>query len=151
MKPVLSLMLAALIGLAAPATQAATDLATLPQTASHKAYAELRKAQRKDGLLTIELRFLTDYAGYSGEVIYPELADAEIFVETDSARFALAKDDAGKTIAPDALQLKFNYDPAKNPRVGTWKATFEAPPADVMQGRLILPNIAPIPFQIKDR
>ncbi|WP_435164774.1 hypothetical protein [Falsirhodobacter sp. 1013] len=38
-----------------------------------------------------------------------------------------------------------------NPRVGSWKGTFTAPPAEVTGAVLILPNLAPVPLTIKDR
>lgn len=133
------------------AAVAEADMAALPASASGKAHAQLRKADLKDGKLTVELRFLTDYAGYSGEEIYADAAKADIHVEADGKSFPLAKDDAGKPMAPAQLMLKFNYDPGKNPRVGTWKGTFDAPPAGRETATLVMPNFAPVSLKIKNR
>ncbi|MFG6667540.1 hypothetical protein ACGK9R_10565 [Halomonas sp. HNIBRBA4712] len=38
-------------------------------TAGGHAYAEPYRAIRKEGVLHVEVRFLTDYPGYSGELI----------------------------------------------------------------------------------
>lgn len=127
----------------------AADLATLPVTASGHAHAETRRAMREDGLLSVELRFLTDYAGYSGEEIYTSTDG--VYVEAGGQRYPLAPDEEGHLQAPEHLELKFNYDPEKNPRVGSWKGTFTAPPAEVTEAVLILPNLAPVPLTIKDR
>ncbi|MFT4012239.1 MAG: hypothetical protein QM682_02330 [Paracoccus sp. (in: a-proteobacteria)] len=134
----------------------AFDAAGLAVTTSGKAWAELHKANRKDGKLSIELRFLTRTSGYSGEVIYTDLAAlpaAEVPHLTAGGRdYPLFLDAAGKPMAPDRAETSFNYDPEKNPRVGTWKAVFEAPPAEAGDVMLILPNVAPIgPLGIKDR
>ncbi|MGO2149256.1 hypothetical protein [Halomonas sp.] len=47
-------------------------------TASGHAYAEPYKAVRKEGVLHIEVRFVTDYPGYSGEIIYDDIPLARI-------------------------------------------------------------------------
>lgn len=120
----------------------AKDLSDLPATAGGHAHAELRHADRKDGTLTVEVRFLTDYEGYSGETLYetPE----GVHVEANGTSYPLVS-------APESFELKFNYDPARNPRVGEWEAEFEAPPADVTEAVLIIPNVDPIPLRIRDR
>lgn len=96
-------------------------------TAGGHAWAEVRRALVKDGMLHLELRFLTDYVGYSGEKIY-------------------------EGIPPEKLELSFNYDPQRNPRVGEWRADFVAPEQDVAEAWLHMPNMAPIgPFPISRR
>ncbi|MBJ3777329.1 hypothetical protein [Acuticoccus mangrovi] len=154
MKILQRLALAALLGAVATPASHAFDAAALPQTASGHAYAEVRRAVRKADALTIELRFVTDEAGYSGEAIYADLDEASlgaIHVEAGGRRYDLARDAAGKPRAPTALELTFNYDPSKNPRVGSWKGVFSAPPGDVVDATLFLPNVAVIgPFAISD-
>ncbi|RWR05810.1 hypothetical protein [Paenirhodobacter populi] len=140
------------LGLLAVSPAVALDPGEMPATASAKAHADLRRAVRADGKLTVEVRFLTDFAGYSGEKIYTDLDETAVHVDAGGQRYPLLRDAAGKPMAPQALELKFNYDPAKNPRVGSWKAVFVAPPAGVNEAVLILPNVAPIgPFPITDR
>lgn len=123
------------------------------ETKSGQAWASLRKAVRHGEVVEIELRFETDYAGYSGEIIYDDLPGADaarrtIFLTAGDAVFSLATEN-GEPAAPAELRLKFNYNPAKNPRVGSWVARFVAPPADVETVILTLPNLPPIgPFAI---
>lgn len=124
-----------------------------PATASEKAWANVRKATRQGDAVLVELRFETDYEGYSGETIYEKLADGAIddaiYLTAGGQRFPLLRDD-GKVAAPAELKLTFNYDPGRNPRVGDWKARFVAPPADAKDVMLTLPNVAPIgPITIK--
>lgn len=139
-------------GLMAVSPAVALNPGDLPATASTKAHAELRRAVREEGKLTVEVRFLTDFAGYSGEKIYTDLDEAAVHVDAGGQSYALLRDASGTPMAPKALELKFNYDPARNPRVGSWKAVFAAPPAGVNEAVLILPNVAPIgPFPITDR
>lgn len=130
------------------------DYSDLPQTPSTHAYAELRDADREDGKLSIEVRFLTDRSGYSGETIYRDLADATstIYVEAGGKKYSLVNDEDGKPDADERLELQFNYDPDKNPRVGSWEGVFEAPPAEVTEATLILPNVEKIgPFEISNQ
>lgn len=124
-------------------------------TASGYAYAEPYKAVRKDGVLHIEVRFVTDYPGYSGELIYEDIPleriDGVIYAEFGDQSFSLLRDD-GDVVAPASLHLGFNYDPSKNPRVGSWKADFVAPMHDVNEVTIFMPNVAPIgPIAIRDR
>ncbi|MBE0404023.1 hypothetical protein CZ787_17820 [Halomonas citrativorans] len=124
-------------------------------TASGHAYAEPYKAVRKEGVLHIEVRFVTDYPGYSGEIIYEDIPldriDGQIYAEFGDQSFSLLREDGG-VVAPDNLRLSFNYEPDKNPRVGTWKADFVAPMHDVNEVMLFMPNVAPIgPIVIRDR
>lgn len=124
-------------------------------TASGHAYAEPYKAVRKEGVLHIEVRFVTDYPGYSGELIYEniplERIDGLIYTEFGDQSFSLLRENGG-VVAPDSLHLSFNYEPEKNPRVGTWKADFVAPMHDVNEVMLFMPNVAPIgPIAIRDR
>ncbi|MBE0463046.1 MAG: hypothetical protein ACTIDY_10130 [Halomonadaceae bacterium] len=124
-------------------------------TASGHAYAEPYKAVRKDGVLHIEVRFVTDYPGYSGELIYEDIPleriDGQIYAEFGDQSFSLLRQDGG-VVAPDNLHLGFNYDPSKNPRVGSWKADFVAPMHDVNEVTIFMPNVAPIgPIAIRDR
>lgn len=124
-------------------------------TASGHAYAEPYKAVRKEGVLHIEVRFVTDYPGYSGEIIYDDIPldriDGQIYAEFGDQSFSLLREDGG-VVAPDNLRLSFNDEPDKNPRVGTWKADFVAPMHDVNEVMLFMPNVAPIgPIVIRDR
>lgn len=124
-------------------------------TASGHAYAEPYKAVRKDGVLHIEVRFVTDYPGYSGELIYEDIPleriDGLIYAEFGDQSFSLLRKDGG-VVVPDNLHLGFNYDPSKNPRVGSWKADFVAPMHDVNEVTIFMPNVAPIgPIAIRDR
>lgn len=124
-------------------------------TASGHAYAEPYKAVRKEGVLHIEVRFVTDYPGYSGEIIYDDIPldriDGQIYAEFGDQSFSLLREDGG-VVAPDSLRLSFNDEPDKNPRVGTWKADFVAPMHDVNEVMLFMPNVAPIgPIVIRDR
>lgn len=124
-------------------------------TASGHAYAEPYKAIRKDGVLHIEVRFVTDYPGYSGELIYEDIPleriDGLIYAEFGDQSFSLLREE-GSVVAPDNLHLGFNYDPSKNPRVGSWKADFVAPMHDVNEVTIYMPNVAPIgPIAIRDR
>ncbi|MFC0219590.1 hypothetical protein ACFFJ7_14420 [Pseudochelatococcus lubricantis] len=133
------------IGLPAHAAEEAR-----PLTASGKAWATVRKAVRQGDTVAVELRFETDYAGYSGETIYEKVADGAIYLSAGDTRFPLLREN-DKPAAPDELKLKFNYDPTKNPRVGDWKARFAAPPADAANVTLTLPNVAPIgPITIRN-
>ncbi|MCB8890180.1 hypothetical protein [Vreelandella malpeensis] len=124
-------------------------------TASGHAYAEPYRAVRKEGVLHIEVRFLTDYPGYSGELIYEniplERIDGLIYAEFGDQSFSLLRKQ-GDVVAPKSLRLGFNYDPERNPRVGSWKADFVAPLHDVNEVTLFMPNVAPIgPIPIRDR
>lgn len=124
-------------------------------TASGHAYAEPYKAVRKEGVLHIEVRFVTDYPGYSGELIYEDIPleriDGLIYTEFGDQSFSLLRENGG-VVAPDSLHLSFNYEPDKNPRVGTWKADFVAPMHDVNEVMLFMPNVGPIgPITIRDR
>lgn len=128
---------------------------TKPATESGKAWATVRKAVRQGDTVSVELRFETDYEGYSGETIYEKLADGAIddaiYLSSGGKRFPLHREN-GKVAAPAELKLKFNYDPKKNPRVGDWKAQFAAPPADAVDVTLTLPNVAPVgPITIKEQ
>lgn len=98
---------------------------------------------------------MTDYPGYSGEIIYDDIPldriDGKIYAEFGDQSFSLLREDGG-VVAPDSLRLSFNYEPDKNPRVGTWKADFVAPMHDVNEVMLFMPNVAPIgPIVIRDR
>ncbi|MGI6245587.1 MAG: hypothetical protein ACOYJQ_07445 [Pseudochelatococcus sp.] len=125
--------------------------ATKPTTESGKAWATVRKAVRQGDVVSVELRFETDYEGYSGETIYEKPADDAIYLTAGGKRFPLLQED-GKLAAPAELKLKFNYDPGKNPRVGDWKARFSAPPADAADVMLTLPKVAPIgPITIREQ
>ncbi|MBZ5488947.1 hypothetical protein HW452_15590 [Halomonas aquamarina] len=124
-------------------------------TASGHAYAEPYKAVRKNGVLHVEVRFVTDYAGYSGELIYEDIPleriDGLIYAEFGDQSFSLLRED-GDVVAPDNLHLGFNYDPSRNPRVGSWKADFVAPMHDINEVTIFMPNVAPIgPIKIRDR
>lgn len=124
-------------------------------TASGHAYAEPYRAVRRDGVLHLEVRFKTDYPGYSGELIYEDIPldriDGRIYAEFGDQSFSLLREE-GEIQAPDRLHLGFNYDPERNPRVGAWKADFVAPMHDVNEVTLFMPNVAPIgPFIIHDR
>lgn len=123
-------------------------------TASGNAYAEPYKAIRKDGVLHIEVRFVTDYPGYSGELIYEDIPleriDGQIYTEFGDQSFSLLRENGG-VVAPDSLHLSFN-DSENSSRVGFWKADFVAPLHDVHQVTLFMPNVAPIgPIVIQDR
>ncbi|MGO2149457.1 hypothetical protein, partial [Halomonas sp.] len=77
--------------------------------------------------------------------------DGKIYAEFGDQSFSLLREDGG-VVAPDSLRLSFNYEPDKNPRVGTWKADFVAPMHDVNEVMLFMPNVAPIgPIVIRDR
>lgn len=124
-------------------------------TASGHAYAEPYKAIRKDDVLHIEVRFVTDYPGYSGELIYEDIPleriDGQIYAEFGDQSFSLLRKEGG-VVVPDSLHLGFNYEPSKKPRVGSWKADFVAPMHDVNEVMLFMPNVAPIgPIAIQDR
>lgn len=124
-------------------------------TASGHAYAEPYRAVRKEGVLHVELRFVTDYAGYSGELIYKDIPleriDGLIYAEFGDQSFSLLRE-KGRVVAPNSLRLGFNYDPERNPRVGAWQADFVAPQHDVDEITIFMPNVAPIgPIAIRDR
>ncbi|MGV6871764.1 hypothetical protein ACUSIJ_03610 [Pseudochelatococcus sp. B33] len=145
------LLASIMISLAIPAAVHAAD--DKPLTKSGKAWATVRKAVRQDNTVAIELRFETDYEGYSGETIYEKLSadamDDAIYLTAGDKRYPLHREN-GKAAAPGALKLTFNYDPKKNPRVGDWKAQFDAPPAEAAEVTLTLPNVAPIgPIAVK--
>lgn len=148
-----SRILAAALALATVCTPAFALDNAKPMTQSDKAWATVRKAVRQGDVVSIELRFETDYPGYSGETIYEKLDDGAIdnviYLSAGDQRFPLHRTD-GKVAAPAELKLKFNYNPDKNPRVGDWKAQFDAPPADAGDIMLTLPNVAPIgPITLK--
>ncbi|MFT3689137.1 hypothetical protein [Paenirhodobacter sp.] len=147
-RTILSALLCA--GLSLPA------FAEVPQkamTAGGHAWGEVKRAVVKDGVLHVEAQFLTDYVGYSGERLYADIPadrlNAAIYVMKGDQTFPLWLRD-GKAKVPGKLDLTFNYDPQRNPRVGKWQADFVAPEADVTEAFLILPNVAPIgPFPIR--
>ncbi|MCX8997448.1 hypothetical protein NOF55_10040 [Rhizobiaceae bacterium BDR2-2] len=152
MSPFRGLLATVLISLISCALAHAGDDARA-LTGSGKAWATVRKAVRQGDTVRIELRFETDYAGYSGEIVYEKLPDdaidGAIYLSSGGERFLLRREN-GKVAAPGELRLKFNYAPEKNPRVGDWKAAFAAPPADAADIMLVLPNVAPIgPIAIK--
>ncbi|MBL3587591.1 hypothetical protein JMM61_19935 [Rhodovulum sulfidophilum] len=149
-------LLGAILGFMAAMPALADDIGSLPATAGGHAHAKVVHAIRKDGALKVELRFVTDYASYSGETLYDGLdaanADEMIWVEAGGRRYPLSRDTSGTPEAPAALELTFNYDPARNPRVAKWEGVFEAPPAGLDEAELVLPNVAGIgPFRIRDR
>ena len=139
----------------APAGSVLADEAERALTAGGHAWAEVRKATRKDGVLHVEVQFLTDYAGYSGEKLYDAIPadelDASVYVSAGDQTFPLWRE-GGVAALPDRLELAFNYDPGRNPRVGRWEADFVAPGDDVAEVVLHLPNVAPVgPFPVRDR
>lgn len=154
----LKTLLMALALAAAPAAPALADAAQTSEnamTASGHAWAEVRRAVARDGVLHIKVQFLTDYGGYSGEVIYesipPEDLNEQIHVINGDQTFPLWLED-GEADIPGKLELSFNYDPQRNPRVGKWEGNFISPGPDVTEAYLQLPNVALIgPFKIKHR
>lgn len=135
---------------AALADEAGADKA---HTSSGHAWAEVRRATVKDDVLHVEVYFLTDYVGYSGEKIYENIPadrlNASIYVMKGDQTFPLWLKD-GQPAMPDKLELTFNYDPQRNPRVGKWQADFVAPGHDVKEAFLQLPNVELIgPFPIR--
>ena len=152
-----SFLAAALLaaGCLAPAGPALAGEDGRALTAGGHAWAEVRKATRKDGVLHVEVQFLTDYSGYSGEKIYDAIPadrlDASVYVSAGDQTFPLWRE-GGVAALPDRLELAFNYDPGRNPRVGKWAGDFVAPGADVSEVVLHLPNVAPLgPFPVRDR
>ncbi|ARO14335.1 hypothetical protein BVG79_00987 [Ketogulonicigenium robustum] len=131
------------------ATIAAADIdfsqSGMAVTEGGHAYAKVKKADRVDGVLHVEIEFVTDYQGYSGETLYQALAEGAIFIRAGDATYPPIDSAA----VPDKLQLTFNYNPEASARVGRWKADFVAPASDAAE--LVMPGIAPIPLAIRDR
>lgn len=58
----------------APADEVlSAEAAEKPLTAGGHAWADMRRAAVRDGILHLEVQFLTDYVGYSGEKIYEDI------------------------------------------------------------------------------
>ncbi|ATA18329.1 hypothetical protein EDC48_103102 [Gibbsiella quercinecans] len=148
-----ALMLCGLLLLQSLPAVHAAERPTVP-TASTNAEAQVMRAIRKNGELTVDLRFETTADTFGGEIIYgnlqPEDWKNQFYVEADGQRWPLSSE--GQQKAPAELRLNFSYDRKKNPRVGTWQGKFVAPPATVTEVTLKLPGLAPIPaIPITDR
>ena len=147
MKP----LLIALFLTAGTATAPAIAQDTRAATASGQAWAEVSRAVSQDGILHVELRFLTDRPAYPGERIYDDIPadrlNAMIYVMKGDQSFPLWLED-GKAMVPDRLELRAG----DGPQVGHWQADFVAPHHDVTEAFLHLPNLAPVgPFRIERR
>ncbi|ADO42421.1 hypothetical protein [Ketogulonicigenium vulgare] len=150
-----ALSLALAVGLGGAAARAQVGMQqTMAPTASGYAYANIKKADRSVGVLHIEVEFITDMQGYSGELIYGPIPatdlDSTIYLQAGDAHLPLIRVDGVANIH-DTMQLAFNYNPNRNPRVGRWQGDFIAPEG-AAPVYLILPNVAPIgPITIRDR
>ncbi|CAK9885789.1 MAG: hypothetical protein XXXJIFNMEKO3_02206 [Candidatus Erwinia impunctatus] len=115
------------------------------ETPSGYASATVIRAVQKQDRVEVELRFETDVDGYSGESIYHNPSDAswndDFYIEVNGKSYPLARSSAGERLAPDSLALTFCYNTKKNPRVGSWQATFTAPTTPINQITLSLANL----------
>jgi len=101
--------------------------------------AELTEATRKDGVLTVKIRFRntgTDPLHHSFETGHG--AYERFYVTAGTQKYFVLKDTEGEPLAPKYLDV--NLDPGAT---STWWAKFPAPPASETTIDLVIPDTPP--------
>ncbi|HEX7070652.1 MAG TPA: hypothetical protein VF190_07590 [Rhodothermales bacterium] len=106
--------------------------------------ARVVEASRKDGILSIKVRFvpLVKDASYS-ETIYDDLSELQrdLYVLVGGQKYLLLQDSQGKPLASPTLEIEIEEG---HPYAGYWYGRFHAPPPEVKQVSLTLPGVEPI-------
>lgn len=101
--------------------------------------AELTEATRKDGVLTVKIRFRntgTDPLHHSFETGHGRYE--RFYVTAGTQKYFVLKDTEGEPLAPKYLDV--NLDPGAT---STWWAKFPAPPASEATIDLVMPDAPP--------
>ena len=136
---IVSAIIASAISLATGAAHAQEG----PTAAGHDATLEayVTDATRKDNVLTVKVRFkpiadTNTSSVYDGKVPYES-----IFVVAGEKKYMLLKDSSGVPLtSPNVKGTYFNEAQAKRPFVATWYGKFPAPPSEVKDFSLSLPD-----------
>jgi hypothetical protein len=123
------------------ATNSLGSVIQVQETSKSSIVAELIECKRKEGVLTVKIRFRNPSSSEQNFYLYTR--GDSVYVTAENKKYLILKDSAGSLLAtqPDAtghVAIRLKKD-----QVQLWWAKFPAPPAHVRKVNLMLPNILP--------
>ncbi|MBI3669276.1 MAG: hypothetical protein HY237_05800 [Acidobacteria bacterium] len=128
------------------ATQPAAPVGAPLQTQDTNAagvVAELMECKRKEGVLTIKVRFRNTGTATAAHNIYDRREYGEYYVTAANKKYFILKDSEGTYLATQAGGGGYLLANLSGGQAFQWWAKYPAPPPEVKKIQLIMPRVTP--------